>query len=117
MTSLTLSQTRQVNGDTTYSVINTITASVGIPREAFVYVYGTNDYSRVASAFDILSFPNTPDPTKGYYRTATVTLTYPAVADAQAASTSVKTAIQDLVTTYAAAVTAFQGSDTTTYTG
>lgn len=88
-----------------------------MPLEAFVYAYGTNDYSRVASAFDVVAFPNTPDPTKGYYRTVTATLTYSTVEDAQAASTNVKTAIQDLVITYATAVSSFRGSDTTTYTG
>lgn len=117
MASLTLSQTRTVNMDGTYSVTNTITAATGMPPEVFVFTTSTQTYDHVAAPFDLQTYPNTSVTPMAFYRQSSVTQVFKDVDSAVTAAASIKTIVSDLVVAYGELVATFPGSDTTTYTG
>lgn len=82
-----------------------------LPVEIFVYKRSTLEFDHVATVSD-LSFPTTPDPTKGFYRSATADANYASITAAEAGKLAVSAAVQSLVDNYTDDFTNdFSGSD------
>jgi len=114
---ITHTQTRSIVSNK-YRVLDTATASVNIPLEPFVFTTSDASYNRIASVDDMLNLPNsraTAQSTgKEYYRQASVTIDWDLLAEADDFATTIEVRLKQLVIEYAAVVTDFIGTATTT---
>lgn len=118
MASLTHTQTRLLYGDL-YRVVDTVTATVSMPTQVFVFLTATPGvYNRVASVNDLNTLPDTlvQAQTDGaeYYRLATVTRDFTVLAQAETFATEVIGRLKLLVVEYDSATTQFIGTTTET---
>lgn len=107
----------QVVRDTTaglYRVTGDITATVDIPGELFVFDTVTAEFSRVATAPDVSSYPidraTAQTNNQPYYRQDVVVRTFTSLSDAQAFATSIQPRLKSLAKEYQTAVDAFLGT-------
>lgn len=103
-----------------YQIVDTVTATVSIPTQLFVFKTTDDSFSRVATVFDVGEYPdNKPDAIANgdpYYRGAVVTIVYAQLDDAVNFAQTTHDRLQSLVIEYAAATTTFVGSTTETLT-
>lgn len=118
--SLSHSQTRSVTAENLYRVVDTVTASTGMPPEVFVFRTEDAVYNRIASVGDLqtLLTSQAAAQTAGhpYYRLAAVTMDWALLSQAKDFATTVNARLRDLVKAYDLAVTGFVGSTTETLT-
>ena len=103
-----------------YQVVDTVTASTNIPLEPFVFTVSTELFNRVATVYDMDTYPNTRAAavTAGldYYRLAEVTALWPDLDEAREFADGLAERLKSLVVEYAAAIVLFEGTTTTTVT-
>jgi hypothetical protein len=101
-----------------YRVLDTITASVGLPLEDFVFVTATQTFDHVAVVSDIAAYPNTYAAAVAgnytYYRLASVQIDWATVASAEDFATTLQARLKALCVDYDAAVATFLGTTTET---
>jgi hypothetical protein len=86
-------------------------------KEIFVYKYDTSAYDHIAAPYDLRTVPTVPSINEPWYRTATVTILHDDPYSADYTADQMKRMIEDLVTVYTEFADAFEGTDTTIYTG
>lgn len=113
-TSLSHSQTRSLTPDSRYRVDSTVVAAVGMPLEVFVYRTEDGSYNRVASVADVMQLPATRAAAQaqrvGFYRQATVSITWDTQAEAEAFSRTVREKLARLAKEYDVALARFVGT-------
>lgn len=115
MAELTLTQVNTVVAGGFQTVSTVISPDTSMPPQVFVFDYQTNKYWHVATLFDVLNYPTTPDPTQAYYRLSTVTQFFTNLIDAQNNVTSMQQRVASLVTSYAGSESSFIGTEVNTY--
>lgn len=120
MISITHTQIRSVQAGPLYRVQDTVTASVGIQQQVFVFETSDQSFNRIATVDDMLSLPTSQAQAvidgKDYYRLNTVTKDYESLKTAEDAATTIVNRIKLLLVEYDAAVNAFVGTTTETLT-
>jgi hypothetical protein len=116
--SLTHTQVRSLH-DASYRVEDTVTASVHIPMEVFVFATATPGvYNRIATVNDIMTYPDSllqaQTDHADYYRLAAVVRDFDVLTQAEAFATEVTTRFKSLVVEYDSYVNQFVGTTTET---
>jgi hypothetical protein len=122
--SITLSQVRTIvdqgGGSVKYRVANQITGAEGVTLALFVNDVDPDDYSRIASLYDLNAYPESRNEAINlgldYYRRPDATQDYDSLEDALHFAAVVKQQLGYLAMTVAEAQDAFPGSETTVFT-
>jgi hypothetical protein len=110
MVSVYLIETRSVDTNNQYKVECSISTSSGISSYVFVKREYTYEFDRIATVQDMMSLPETPDPSYGYYRDIEFTRTFEDVSEAQYFSDGIKQRLDTLVEDYETVVGEFIGT-------
>jgi hypothetical protein len=115
---ITHTQVRSVQVGPAYRTVDTVTASVNIPPEAFVFLVADDSFQHVATVDNILNLPNTKAQAiidgKDAYRLAVVQKDYAILSDAEEFANTLIQRMKLLVIEYDAAVNDFVGTTTET---
>lgn len=118
--SITHTQTRSVPSPGVYRTADSVTDTVGIETQVFVFNVSDDSYSRVASVYDMLTYPNTKAAAvaadQPYYRDASVSKDITAIDVAKEFASNLKGSLKVLAVEYDAAVNQFVGAETATVT-
>jgi|SaaInlStandDraft_2_1057019.scaffolds.fasta_scaffold97427_2 hypothetical protein len=94
-------------------MVATVTNPVDIPGEIFVLKVGLagagDTYDRIATPYDIQTFPSIKDESLGFYRVSTATLEFTDIDTASKARESIQTSVKRLLDEYSTAQTSFVG--------
>ncbi len=117
---LDLRQTNTVAPGPIYKVKNEIVYALGIPSEVFVFETETQEFSNVASVWEVMNLP------VGYaaafavgaerYRTDVAEVGYSSVDTAVAFAAHVQSRVDGLLNTFETYTDGFEGSNTYSYT-
>lgn len=120
MASITHTQVRSVQAGPLYRVADTVTASVDIQPQVFVFQTSDNAFNRIATVDDMMTLPTSQAQAvidgADYYRLNAVTKDYESLKTADDAATAIVDRIKRLLVEYDAAVTEFVGTTTETLT-
>lgn len=108
---ITVDQVRVVV-PTGYSVYTEIVASVDITRFLIVLKYSDDSFDRVATVYDIETYPEVKTPDVPFYRAISATVIYELVSEAIEYSSYTLVRLGRVVTQYDEYVNHFVGSDT-----
>jgi hypothetical protein len=118
--SITHTQTRSVPSAGVYRTYDSVTVATGIQRQLFVFNVSDDNFSRVASVSDMLTYPNTKAAavaaSQPFYRGDIVTRDLTDIDDAQDFASNLKASLKLLLVEYDAAVNVFIGTETAVIT-
>ena len=116
--SITHTQVRSVQPGPLYRVLDTCTASVGIQKEAFVFLVSDDSFQHVAVVDNMLNLPNTKAAAilagKDAYRGAVVQKDWESLSLAEDFGNTLTERLKSLVVEYDEAVNTFVGTTTAT---
>ncbi len=111
-----IDQTRTVEDGPIYRVTTSVIYAAGVAREIFVFNTETQDFSHVATTYDMENYPDNRTEaltnSAGYYRQAVVDIGYDTVTVATAAAAYTVARVDYLTSTYSTFTDSFEGSDT-----
>lgn len=107
-----LYQERSSQGPDGYTVLTRVDLATGIPTEIFVHRSSDETFSHVAGLDDFY-WPVVKDITKGYYRKAEATKTYPDVRTAIDYAAYIKDRVTALLLVFETEILDFVGTETT----
>lgn len=116
-----VTQERTVTEGPLYNVKTTVTYTQGIEKQIFVFDTETQDFSHVATPYDMDNFPSDRDTAIGdavdYYREEGADVSYQTETTAYNAAAYTLQRIDSLAVQYDAVQNEFKGTDMHVYTG